>query len=103
AIYMSALRPGGAIEARSEALDNALLTGTIESVDTRVDPITRAILVRAILPNEDGIIKPGLLMRVTLLKDTRTSLIVPEESVLQRQNDHFVLVVNPDTLIVEQR
>lgn len=103
AVHIAALKPGISIEARTEALGNAVFTGQIESVDTRVDPITRTVLVRAIIPNPEHILRPGLLMRVTLMKNARTALVVPEESITQRQSTHAVWVVNPETDIVEQR
>ena len=100
--YPSALKPGVEIEAVADALDNRVFRGRIESMNTRIDPVTRSVLVRAILPNDDHVLKPGLLLKVTLIKNERTSLILPEETLLQRQNDHFVLVVGDDNL-VEQR
>lgn len=103
AMHLAVLKPGVAIEAVTDALNNEVFKGTIESVDTRVDPVTRSVLVRAILPNQDGRIKPGLLMQVKVLGGAREALVVPEESVLQRQDVHSVLVVNPDTLEVEAR
>ncbi|HEX2753558.1 MAG TPA: efflux RND transporter periplasmic adaptor subunit [Alphaproteobacteria bacterium] len=100
--YLSALKPGVEIEAIADALDNRVFRGRIESVNTRVDPVTRSVLVRAILPNDDHILKPGLLLKVTLIKNERTSVILPEETLMQRQEDHFVLVVADDNK-VEQR
>jgi membrane fusion protein (multidrug efflux system) len=39
--------------------------GTIASINSRIDPVTRAIVVRAILPNPERLLKPGLLMQVS--------------------------------------
>ncbi len=100
--YLSALKPGVEIEAIADALDNRVFRGQIESVNTRVDPVTRSVLVRAILPNDDHVLKPGLLLKVTLIKNERTSVILPEETLMQRQEDHFALVVGDDNK-VEQR
>jgi membrane fusion protein (multidrug efflux system) len=100
--YLSALKPGVEIEAIADALDNRVFRGRIESVNTRVDPVTRSVLVRAILPNDDHVLKPGLLLKVTLIKNERTSVILPEETLMQRQEDHFALVVGDDNK-VEQR
>lgn len=103
ALNLAMLKPGVAIEARTEALGDRVFTGVVEQVDTRVDPVTRSILVRAIIPNDEAVLRPGLLMRVTLLKNARTPVVLPEESVLQRQDAHFVLVVHPQTNVVEER
>lgn len=100
--YLTALKPGVEIEAVADALDNRVFRGRIESMNTRIDPVTRSVLVRAILPNDDHVLKPGLLLKVTLIKNERTSVILPEETLLQRRSDHFVLVVGADN-VVEQR
>src|SRR5690606_10252078 len=79
-----------------------VFSGRVESVNTRIDPITRAVLVRAILPNRDGMLRPGLLLKVTLIKNERQAVVLPEETLLQRQDDHFAMVVGADG-VVEQR
>lgn len=101
--YMSSLATGGAIEAEADALAGRVFRGNIESVNTRVDPVTRSVLVRAILPNPDGQLRPGLLLRVKLIKSERRGIILPEESILQRQRNHYVLVVSEADSKVEER
>ncbi len=103
ATHITSLKSGVVIEARTEALGDKTFMGQIESVDTRIDPVTRTVLVRAIIPNTDHALRPGLLMRVTLMKNARDALVVAEESVTQRQNTHAVWVINPETDTVEQR
>ncbi len=100
--YLSSLKPGVEIEAEADALDNRVFHGKIESVNTRIDPVTRSVFVRAVLPNDDGMLRPGLLLKVTLIKNERTSIVLQEETLMQRQEDHFVLVVADDDM-VEQR
>ena len=41
------------------------LTGRVLSVDSRVDSATRAVTVRAVVPNQDAALKPGMAVRVT--------------------------------------
>lgn len=99
--HIRALAPGLPIKATSAELGTAF-SGTVAFVDTRIDPVSRAVLVRAILPNADERIKPGMLLGVQLLPNQRSAWMVPEESVLQRQQDHFLMIVGPDKRI-EQR
>ncbi|MDP2206633.1 MAG: efflux RND transporter periplasmic adaptor subunit [Alphaproteobacteria bacterium] len=101
--FMSSLAAGGAIEAEADALAGRVFRGNIESINTRVDPVTRAVLVRAVLPNPDGQLRPGLLLRVKLIKSERRGIILPEESILQRQQNHYVLVVSEEDSKVEER
>ena len=101
--FLSTIAPGVPVEAEVDALAGRVFRGKIESVSTRIDPVTRSVLVRAVLPNPDAQLRPGLLMRVRLIKREREALIVPEESVLQRQQSHFILVVTPDENKIEER
>lgn len=102
-VYLDSLQVGLPIEARRDGISDELFQGEIYSVDSRIDPITRSVLVRAILPNDSGLLKPGLLMRVTLLRNERKALVLPEESVFQREDDHYVLVVPEGGGKAEQR
>jgi membrane fusion protein (multidrug efflux system) len=105
AIHLAAIRKGLVIEAKSPAYGERVFTGQIDSMDSRIDPATRAILVRAILANDEQLLKPGLLMTVTLLKNPREGLVIPEEALIPSGNSNNVLVVKPDddSPVAEQR
>ncbi len=92
-VFLPSLRPGLAIEARAPALGERGFDGEISAVDTRIDPVTRSVQVRALLPNPQRVLRPGLLMRVELLRNPRRALTVPEEALLHRGDDHFVLAL----------
>jgi len=92
-VFLPSIKPGLAIEAHAPALGERVFVGEISAIDTRVDPVTRAVQVRALLPNPDRLLRPGLLMRVDLLRRPRQGLTVPEEALLHRAEEHFVLVL----------
>jgi len=71
--------------------------GTISALDSRIDPVTRSVLARAIIPNPEGKLIPGMLMRITILQNERRALIVPEESITQKQEKHFVTVIDGES------
>lgn len=99
-IYLSQLlEPGTPIEAVSSVFPGMIFTGKVQTINNRVDPVTRSILVRAIIENTDEIIKPGIMMKVSLLDNERMGIIIPEESVVQRGNEHFVMVVKDDDTV----
>ncbi|MGF1527532.1 MAG: efflux RND transporter periplasmic adaptor subunit [Candidatus Competibacterales bacterium] len=103
--FLANLRPGIAIEARTRAYPEEVFSGEVRSVDSVIDPVTRAVMVRATLPNPDGRLLPGLLMTVDLLLNPRTTLAVPEESVIPTGDQTFVWVVEPrdDHHVVNRR
>jgi membrane fusion protein (multidrug efflux system) len=95
---LSALRPGLEIRARGDAWPDRVFPGSIEAVDTRVDPRTRAVRVRARLENHDGALRPGLLLSAELSHRVRQSLAVPEEALVPVGDHNYVYVVDPKGL-----
>lgn len=93
--YLGVLKAGGAVSAASSSLGGRAFQGTVDSIDTRVDPATRSIVVRAILPNPEGALKPGMLLTVTLFKNERRSMVIPEDALVPFQQRNFVWVVDP--------
>ncbi len=87
------VRSGLPIRARSAAYPDSAFRGRVISVDTRVDPVSRTVVVRAILPNPRGILKPGMFMSVRLLREDIVSLMVPEQALVPEQSRVFVFVV----------
>ena len=92
-VFLSVLEPGAKILAQTKAYPAETFEGTLVSVDSRIDPITRAVLVRALIENPDRRLKPGLLMRVVLQKKPRETLVIPEEAVIPSGSQYHVLVV----------
>lgn len=93
-VHLASLQPGLGIEATSSAFGARLFKGVVRGIDSRIDPVTRSVRVRAILPNPDFRLKPGLLMRVELMLDPREALTVPEAAILHRGQEHFVMRVS---------
>lgn len=69
--------------------------GYIESFDNRLDPNTGSIVMRALFPNRDGHILPGLFARVRLpISAEYPALLVSEEAIGTDQNQKYVLTLN---------
>ena len=90
---LAAVAPGLAISARSVAYPDRTFDGTVASVDSRVDPATRSVTVRAALPNPEGLLKPGMFLTVRLSRGEADVLLVPEEALVPEQGEVFVFVV----------
>ena len=77
--------------------------GYIESFDNRLDPNTGSILLRAVFPNSDGRVVPGLFARIRVpLSEQYAALLVEEKAIGTDQNQKFVLTLSP-TNTVEYR
>ncbi|CAM2069202.1 Efflux RND transporter periplasmic adaptor subunit [Sulfidibacter corallicola] len=74
--------------------------GSIHFVDTRVDPETGTLRIRAIFANPDHRLLPGLFARVRVPVGAPTAaLLVPETAVNRDQQGDFLLVLGEDDLV----
>jgi membrane fusion protein, multidrug efflux system len=92
---LRALRIGQPIQAIAAALPQPF-AGQVTSIDPVIDAQSRAVLVRAVLPNPGGRIKPGMLMTVRIEAGRRTVSAVPELAVVGDGGERFVYVVGQD-------
>lgn len=100
--WLARLEQGMATEARSAAWPEDVFRGQVISIDTRVDPVSRTVIVRASIPNPAGQLRPGMFLTVTLLREDVTALVVPEQAIVPEQSQQFVFVVD-DAQRVEKR
>jgi membrane fusion protein (multidrug efflux system) len=56
-------------------------------------------VVRANLANPDGVIRPGMLMTVDLIKERSQALVIPEESLTPLEDRQYVYRVDADSTI----
>jgi len=103
--FLSSLEPGIAIRARARALEGRVFEGEISSLDNEIDPVTRSIIVRALLQNPDRVLRPGLLMSVELLRNPREAVAIPEGAIvpIARERYAFVAVQQGEETIAERR
>ena len=77
---------------------------TVSMVSPVVDERTRTLRVKALLPNPDGRLRPGLFARADLGIAKRVGvLLVPEEAVLQRADGAVVFRTSADGARAERR
>ncbi|MCC2616414.1 efflux RND transporter periplasmic adaptor subunit [Aestuariibacter halophilus] len=94
--HLPSVAPGQQVKARSVAYPGELFEGTISSIDSRVDPVTRAINVRALVDNPDNKLRPGMLLQIDLRKAVLNTLVVPEAALIPVEDHQFVFVVDGD-------
>jgi membrane fusion protein (multidrug efflux system) len=93
-IYISELKPGVAIQARTADVPDRVFEGKLTSIDNAIDPTTRAVKVRATLPNREGLMRAGMFMTVDLSPKSHPGLAVPEISLVAEGSDNFVYLVD---------
>jgi membrane fusion protein, multidrug efflux system len=97
-IYLGQLHAGQGIAAHAAAYPGRDFAGKVSSVDSRVDPATRSVIVRALVPNRDAALKSGMFLTVVLAKERRNALMIAEEALVPEQARQFVYVLNGDAV-----
>lgn len=100
-LYFASLQEGQRVITRTAAYPGEQFEGEIRSIDSRIDPLTRSILVRATIDNEDGRLRPGMLVRVTLLRSVDTTMVLPEKALIPIRDRQYVYVIDENNRAVQ--
>jgi membrane fusion protein (multidrug efflux system) len=73
--------------------------GTLQFSDVTVDRSTGSVTLRAVFPNPDGVLLPGMFVRTLIQEGVREqALLVPQQGVSRNsKGDPFALVVNAES------
>ena len=90
----------GVLQVRLTLEDGSLYSpvGELKFTDVTVDPATGSQVIRAVFPNPDGLLLPGVFVRAELVEGTRThAMTVPQQAVSRNNTGQpTVLVVGND-------
>ncbi|WP_342642439.1 efflux RND transporter periplasmic adaptor subunit [Rhodoligotrophos ferricapiens] len=76
------IRKGLTVELKTDAYPGEVFKGKVDALDSRINPETRAMLVRASLPNPDKRLLPGMFANVeVMVGDEQMVLTVPSTAV----------------------
>lgn len=89
-----AVQPQQTVRARSVGIADREFVGTLQTIGTRVDPVTRAVFVRATIPNDEKILKPGMLMNVSIVTREAEAFVISEAALIEGPNRVSVYVID---------
>jgi membrane fusion protein (multidrug efflux system) len=84
------------ITAFNTAYDEKAFVGKIIAIDSRIDPKTRSMKVRAIIANPSGKLRPGMLLNISVLLQIEKIFQLPESAIIPIEDKHYVFVVNEE-------
>lgn len=108
---LPSLKPGLAVRVTVDAFPDRTFEGKLEAINPRVTATTRNVRLRALVPNPDEILRPGLFARVTVQLPAATPVLeLPATAVVYSPYGNSVYVVVEKTsadgakqLVAEQR
>lgn len=80
------------------------LKGKLNFADLAVDPATGAVALRAIVPNPERRLLPGMFVQLKLtLGEQQNAYLLPQAAVLRDAQSAYLLVVGPDGKVAQKR
>ena len=90
------IKVGQTITAKAAAYPDVIFSGRIQAIDPVVNVQTRTATLRATIPNRNAMLKPGMLVNVTIESNPRAALAVPELSLVREGDTSFVYVIDAE-------
>jgi membrane fusion protein (multidrug efflux system) len=92
--FLPAIKVGQTIRIRVDAFPDQTFEGKVYAIDPRLDVAGRSLLVRAVVPNRDQLLRPGLFARITVLLQLKEdALSVPEQAIVPQGDSQFVFKI----------
>ncbi|MCL4176736.1 MAG: efflux RND transporter periplasmic adaptor subunit [Verrucomicrobia bacterium] len=92
---LSQIQLGQEVRVTVSAYPDRVFRGVVDLVSPVVDEATRTVLVRAVVPNLEDLLKPGMFARVqTLVERREQSLVIPESALVASLDGFAVYAVN---------
>ena len=88
--FLGQVRVGAKLLLNFDALPGQQREGEVGAISPLVDVGGRSILLRALVPNNDDTLRPGMFARVRLQFADATGLVVPETSLMPSGEQQFV-------------
>lgn len=80
------------------------LEGTLQFRDVTVDPSTGSVIVRAIFPNPERVLLPGMFVRAVVQEGVaEEAILVPQQGVSRNSKGEPVALIVDDAGVVQQR
>jgi len=92
--FLGAVKTGQRIDVTADAWPGRSFPGEVYAIDPMIDDKGRSIVIRARIANPDGVLRPGLFVRVRLiLTVSENAVMIPEEALVPVGEAHYVFRV----------
>ena len=89
-IYLPQVAQGQTLSINLSAFPGEAFEGKVIAISPQISEQGRNILVRAILPNDDKKLRPGLFAKVQLLVKEQNLIVIPEEALIPQGMGYLV-------------
>ena len=96
--FAAVVKKGLTVEATFSGYKNKIYNGEVDGVSSRINAETRSLLTRVKIENENFELVPGSLLEVTVNYNQRSSLSIPDTSIMLEGNKAYVYKVSKDNI-----
>ena len=100
--FLSHLSKGQRVVAKSAAFSGAEFKGIVKTINSRIDPLTRAVIVRAEIKNADHRLRPGMFLTIEMIGEKRKTLSIEEKALVPVSGEQFLFKFNGDGKALRQ-
>jgi len=85
---------------RHHAWEDKIFVGTVRRLAPTIDPVTRALRAEIEVKNQEGLLRPGMFVEVSLIIEQRTQVpVVPRDAVTDRGGKRVVFVLRGQRVV----
>ncbi len=78
--------------------------GHFDAIDAQVDPNTGSILVQAIFPNPEGLLKPGMYSKIKAeMNISKGALLIPQRCLTELQGQYSAFAINDSNQVITRQ
>lgn len=97
ATNINEIKTGMKVEITSLSYPDKVFSGIISMIPPVLDEESKVLKARVVITNDDGLLKPGMLVDLMALKDSEEKAVtIPIESIVFSNNENYVLVYTSD-------
>ncbi|MDR2724437.1 MAG: efflux RND transporter periplasmic adaptor subunit [Holosporaceae bacterium] len=92
--YILLLVPNLKITARCAALAEKKFDGYILAIEPRISAASRSISMRGVIANREHLLKPGMMLKITIRLKNREAICIPEKALSSIGEKHYVFILS---------
>ncbi|MGH1349859.1 MAG: efflux RND transporter periplasmic adaptor subunit [Methyloligellaceae bacterium] len=92
--FHSRIKPGLKVKASTPSVADSHFTGSVSSIDSRIEAASRSVKVRATIPNKGDKLRPGMSFAVEIIIPGETRATIPELALQWGKGESYVWRIN---------
>ncbi len=89
------VKAGYKAEVTTIAYPDSVIIGKVDKVNQMLDPITKVMKIKIILPNKNGLLKPEMFANILISNSSGSkALCVPSSAVISENGKNYVVIYN---------